>query len=428
VSGRLSRFDRRLAIIAVVAVAVRIAYILIERRGVTVGGDPYFYHRGARLLVEGHGFISPYDFDRGQIVEAADHPPLYLMWLAVPSLVGLKGAVAHMLWSAVAGTASVVVIGLLGRTIVSERVGLIGAAIAAVYPNLFVFDGFLLSETLAILAVSVSLLLAYNYWARPARSTLVWLGVVCALGALSRSELILLVPFLVVPLALLTRSQPVRERWIRAGIASAAAAAVLMPWVGYNLSRFDRPVLLSSQLEITLATTSCDKTFYGEFTGYWSQQCAIEVIEREGEPGADQSENAAVFRREALDYVSDNLGRVPAVVLARWGRVAGLYRPGQQIRLDQLPEGRERWMAHVGMYSVWLLEIGAIAGAIVLRRRRVLLFPFLAPVVAVLIAVTITYGQTRFRAAAEPTLVVLTAVALDAAVRYRARPRVAKDG
>jgi len=38
-------------------------------------------------------------------LEAADHPPLYMLFLAIPSALGLGTTLAHMLWSAALGTA-----------------------------------------------------------------------------------------------------------------------------------------------------------------------------------------------------------------------------------------------------------------------------------------------------------------------------------
>ena len=61
-----------------------------------------------------------------------------------------------------------------------------------------------------------------------------------------------------------------------------------------------------------------------------------------------------------------------------------------------------------------------------MRRRRAPLFPLLVPPLIVLIAVTIAFYNPRYRAAAETSLVVLAAVAIDAAIARLAsgaRPR-----
>jgi hypothetical protein len=60
----------------------------------------------------------------------------------------------------------------------------------------------------------------------------------------------------------------------------------------------------------------------------------------------------------------------------------------------------------------------------VLRHRRVAVWPLLVLALIVTVASAATYGQTRFRVPAEPSLVVLAACALDAYLTYRSgRPQ-----
>ena len=73
----------------------------------------------------------------------------------------------------------------------------------------------------------------------------------------------------------------------------------------------------------------------------------------------------------------------------------------------------------------WALIPAAIFGVVVLRRRRVRLLPLLALAASVTIGTAVTYGFTRFRAAAEVAIVLLAAVAVDAVLRRRARQRQA---
>lgn len=411
------RFSRRLAIIAAVSVAIRVAYIVLERRDAPVQGDGLYYHYGANLLAQGHGFIVPLEYVKGLTLQAADHPPLYLLWLAATSVFGLESPLTHMLWTCVLGTATVVVLGFVGREVVGPRVGLVAAALAAVYPNIWSHDGMLQSESLAILLVAVALLLAYRYWHGPSWAKIAALGVVCGLAALTRSELLLLVFFVVVPLVLLTRTIDVRQKIKWLGVGGTATAVVVAPWIGYNLTRFEHPVFLSTGYEVTLLTASCDKTWYGQYTGYWSFECGIRTPRRD-----DQSQKAIAYRRAALDYIGENKARIPVVVAARWGRITGLFRPVQQVRLDHQAEGRETWVAWMSLLMFYPIAALAIVGAVVLRRRRVLLFPLVALPSIVLVSVTLTFATNRYRAIAEPALVVLAAVAVDAGVqRFRTR-------
>src|SRR5690242_5995411 len=83
-------FRPALAIVVVAAFALRVAYVFAYRRhfDIGLGGDAYFYHAGANLLAEGKGFISPQFYKLGIHREAAEHPPLYLLYLAIPSILG----------------------------------------------------------------------------------------------------------------------------------------------------------------------------------------------------------------------------------------------------------------------------------------------------------------------------------------------------
>src|SRR5262245_40543426 len=228
-------FRRGLLAAAFLGLAVRAAYILIVRRDVLLGGDAFFYHLGARLLVEGHGFIEPAPFINGVVEQSASHPPLYLLWLAIPTSVGLDGPVSHMLWSSVVGVGTVVFVGLTGREVAGARAGLIAAVMAAVYPNLWIFDGFVVSETMAIFMAMLSVYLAYRFLRAPSFWRAAGLGLSCGIAALARAELVLLLPLLVLPCVLFTRRTDEMQKLKELVAAGVAAVIAMGPWIGFNL-------------------------------------------------------------------------------------------------------------------------------------------------------------------------------------------------
>jgi hypothetical protein len=78
----------------------------------------------------------------------------------------------------------------------------------------------------------------------------------------------------------------------------------------------------------------------------------------------------------------------------------------------------------------WYVLAGlAVAGAVVLRRRHeVPVFPLLVVPAVVLMAVAAIFAQTRYRAPAEPAVVILAAASIDAVLpRRRARPPAEGD-
>jgi 4-amino-4-deoxy-L-arabinose transferase-like glycosyltransferase len=412
------RFGWILAAVALGGFAVRVAYVLTERRDFVPGGDAFFYHAGANLLADGEGFISPF-FYPARHVQAAEHPPLYTIYLAVPSLFGMHSVLTHVLWSSALGTATVVLVGLLGRAVAGDTVGIIAAVLAAIYPNIWAPDGMLQAETLGMFTVTLAVFLAYRYLRAPSWQRLIWVGAACALGALARSELVMLVPLLVVPLALLTRTEPWSQRWKWLGVAVAATAVLIAPWSIYNTTRFAHPILLSAQIDPLLASANCDSTYYGALRGYFDIQCNAAVDAAAGLTDQDdESQRGIADRRAALRYVRGHLGRLPYVEGVRTLRILGLYHPQRAIIIDTFVEGRDEWVARGGLYTFWIVGLLAVPGAIVLRRRRTLpVYPLLAPIGVVVVTVLVTYASTRFRSTAEPALVVLAAVTIDAAVR-----------
>ena len=421
-------FRRGLIAAALVALAVRVAYILVVRRDVLPGGDSFTYHLGARLLVEGHGFIEPQPLINGIVDQSASHPPLYLLYLAIPSAFGLNGPVAHMLWSSLIGVGTVVLVGLTAREVAGPRAGLIAAGLAAFYPNLWIFDGFILSETMAMFMAILSVFLAYRYLRAPSPWRAAALGLACGAAALARAELVLLLPLLVLPCVLITRAIDLRKKlqWLLA--AGLAALIPIGPWVTFNMIRFDRPVFLSTGLEPTVVGANCNRTYYTDLIGYFSPDCTENVFEAPRKGGPDQSVRNVRLSRIAREYIWENKTRVPVVVLARWGRVTGLYRPDQQLQLDEHIEGRERWTALAALLSFYVVAASAITGAVILRRRRVKVFPLIVPCAIVLFAVAVALGSNRYRASAEPVLVVLAAVAINAGLSayQRRRSRAAR--
>jgi 4-amino-4-deoxy-L-arabinose transferase-like glycosyltransferase len=417
----LGRFGWWLVAISLGALAARLAYLVGWRTPWEVAGDPFYYHHGANLLADGEGYVQPHLFVLDGMREpGADHPPAFLTVLAGFSWLGFRSFFSHQVIGTLLGTLGVAAIGLAGRRIAGERVGLIAAGLAAVSPNLFFFDAAVLSETLVVLATAIVLLAAYRWWDRPSLAMAAVFGLAVGAAALVRSELLLLGPAIAVPLLWWRRDRGREERQLlprlrQLAVVGAAAAAVIAPWVGYNLARFEEPTTLSLQIGATLGAANCDDVYYGDLLGYWNNACNVRVDHLVGE--GDSSERAAGFARIARQYVGDNAGRVPSVVAARVGRTFGVFAPRQQIDLDFAVESKERPLGQAGMLMWYVVAAAAVAGLATLRRAGRPIFPIVATVASVTVTVAVVYGATRFRLPAEVVLLIPAAVALDAGLR-----------
>ena len=108
-----------------------------------------------------------------------------------------------------------------------------------------------------------------------------------------------------------------------------AGALVLAPWVGRNLATFDKPVYLSTGLDVTMAVTNCDETYDGYFKAFWYMPCIL----REPPPKGDLSVQAEFYRHQALDYMKSHKGRLPEIFALRVGRTD---KPGDETDLPQI--------------------------------------------------------------------------------------------
>jgi 4-amino-4-deoxy-L-arabinose transferase-like glycosyltransferase len=415
------RWWLRLAGTCAIALVLRVAYVFLLRQPGRLSFDAYQYHRGANLLVDGKGFVSAFAYDRMRALQpTAQHPPLYTLALAVASAVGLRSVLAHQLWSCLIGTATVALLGLLGRRVAGPRAGLVAAYIGAIYPNLWVSDGLVMSETLMAAVTAATLLAAYRFWDRRSGGAAVALGACCALAALARGEAILFLPVVAVPLIMLARPLARSRRLALAMVAAATTVVVLVPWIGFNLARFERPVLVTDGFDLALFTANCDLTYYGADVGR-SSSCPPPSGSRSSDQPVDESVGFAAYRRTALDYVGEHWRRVPWVAFVRVARVAGGWNPLQQVRLDTQDDLRDLAVARLGLAFWVVLAPAAVAGVVIVRRRRVPIWPMLGVVLVMVGAVVVTSGLTRYRVVAEPVVVVLAAVAVDALWRMPAR-------
>ena len=109
-------------------------------------------------------------------------------------------------------------------------------------------------------------------------------------------------------------------------------------------------------------------------------------------------------------------------MLQRIGRTWALYQPVKEIQLDRIDK-RQLPASKVALAMYYVLVLASLGGAVLVRRRGWPLLPLVSMVLAVTVAVALTFGQTRYRASAEVTLVVLGGVLFAAVPTWLARFR-----
>jgi 4-amino-4-deoxy-L-arabinose transferase-like glycosyltransferase len=408
-------FVLTLAVLALLGIGLRIGFAVAWEDGTTLVGDPKFFQQAAASLSQGHGYAVPF-LGKGQPVPTALHPPAFPGILALFDFVKLQSDSAHRIALAFISAVSVVVMGLLGRRLMSSGAGLVAAAFAAFSPLWVQWGGRLLSESVYLVVIPLLLWVALETVDRPSWWIFGVVGLVIGVAALTRSEAIAFTVVLGVPLILLG-SRDWRKRATYAMVLVAGVVIIVGPWLvrneiqlgGFTLSTDNGTTWAGAY---TPATFSPANPLYGSVDNE-TQFADTAVFLKEGTP----PDGAKAWTERPLEDAVGNVGMtfarrhlsdLPGVVLAREGRLWGVYSIGTQLHNDDV-DG----FYIAGWFFEWISLPLAVAGAVILgKRSRRHLVVIVTPVIIAAINAALFIGSTRLRAVAEPSIFLLASIAI----------------
>jgi hypothetical protein len=266
-SGKRQLSDRAYLLcltgVGLLALGVRVDYVAARwNNPVFVGVDQYLVPEPGRTHSQGQGISSPTAWaEKHILVPTALHGPLTSFLLVPFDVAGISGLHEHQLLMAVAGTATVLILGVLAGRLVNRGAGLVTAVVAAFYPGLWGFDAKVMSEPVEQLLVACVLLLAYSFRYHPSTARAIGLGVAVGLCVLTRSELLFEVPLLVIPLCIGGLQGQTRSRARRYGCPRTwlhwnyprTLDRILRECVPRSRDTVDGPSVLSQKFERNLA-------------------------------------------------------------------------------------------------------------------------------------------------------------------------------
>ena len=404
-------FALAIALLAISGALLRAMYVLVlGPQATSPGGDWQFYHETPNLIAGGHGFSNWFVArTEGRFLPTASHPPLYPLVLSVVSWFGATTEIAHRLAGLAFGAVTIITLGVLGRRIGGAAAGIVASALAAGHPRFIATDGSLMSETLYGMLIALALLAAYAYQAAPAGGRAALLGAVTGLASLTRSEALLLVPLLVVPVVWIALDR----RWRDATIAVMTCALVLAPWAARHWLAFGRPLFTSTNGGTVLVGANCGPSYYGAGIGGWELGCFTPWVT------TNEAEQAALWADAGLRYMGSHVERLPLVVAARQLRTWNLWPP----TFWDADEGHLPRVDRAGTIAYFMLLPAGVYGLALCRRRGHRIWMFLAPAVMVAIAAAASWGLPRLRYAFEVSLIVPAAIGLEALLRNLAAAR-----
>ncbi|MFP6641238.1 MAG: glycosyltransferase family 39 protein, partial [Myxococcota bacterium] len=367
-----------------------------------------YFHMG-RHLADGIGYVRWADLMyRNTLIPTAEYPPLFPFLLASLQLLGETSLEGQRLIVGMMGAVNVALVSVLGRTLVNARTGMVAGAMAALSPSLIEMDGSFMAEALYVPLIISSYILILRALRKQTFAS--WLGVGAVLGlcSLTRSEALLLLPLLVVPLIWIGLK---KKRLVAVAAATIGLGAVILPWTVRNALEVEAFVPVSQNFKGVLLGANCDWS-YDITPGSWMYKCVLRL--EKDMAGLSEAETFDRWRDTGIRFMWEHMDRLPYVVGARVLRTWGLYQPGRWYGVGE-NEVRNRDFSRYTWWLGWLLLALMPPGLALMWVRSPVRFGLmLGPILLVTLTSAVAYGNVRFRAAAEPALIVLAATSLTA--------------
>jgi hypothetical protein len=418
VPARFKTAATSLPLILLVALGIRLAFIW-NYQAITphrvLSALPFLFESGniAYSLAGGHGFASPFRIDTGP---TAWMTPLYPLILSgIMRLFGIytfQSWVAAVLMNAGFSTLACIPLYYAGKRIGGAGLGAGAAWLWAIFPNAILLSFQSLWDT------SLSALLgATVIWATlklaDTTSDRAWTlyGVLWGVVLMANAAVLSLFPPLMGWATWRSRTHALRN------IALACGMVILccIPWTVRNYRVFHAFVPLRSTLGLQL------------FVGNNADAHVVWLGEQH--PIHDNSERDRYIQMGEIAYMAEKeqdairyiltFPRHEAELIA--GRFVMLWSGGTLHPIDDFIHNPSLWFRYVLLFNI-AAGLCALAGIVVLiRNRSIYAFPLAAGPIIFPFAYYFTLALPRYRHPIDPTLMLLTAIALAELLRHRKR-------
>lgn len=398
------------------ALLIRIIYNVTVGKHYLVEYDAHYYYDLAVGMIKYHCYCSV--ANTPSITRAPLWP--YIMY-SIFSVLGTTQDIYARLFLSVLGSGTCVIVYLFARDIFGHRIALITGAIAAVYPGLFINDGWLYSESVYTFFLTTFAYSLYRFQRNAQRSssddTLTssrsrlqiialysWpliAGVSLALSAFTRLNGPLLLAVVFVWALIVVWKKMIAWQIALRGIVIIAAVTVILiaPWTmrNYTITHKIIPIAMGSGMVLTGAYNNT--VLQGHDTGMW-------VPPNEVEPPAPNADSTSY----SVHWIRGHLQHMPFLLSLHFLHTWVPYTPEPGLPFIEFPHQLSSTIVYD---MIWIMTpiviLMALLGLIFTwkRQKSHLLIAYLILAMTILQNIAF-YGSSRFRSPIEPLLVLLT--------------------
>jgi 4-amino-4-deoxy-L-arabinose transferase-like glycosyltransferase len=391
------------------ALGVRIIYNLVVARGYYPLHDSLTYQSIAFNLLREHCYcLQPHQ-------PTVDRAPLWPGIIA--TLYGLFGPHDRTvrLFLSLIGSGTCLLITLFASRLFNKRIGLFAGLLAAFYPFLYIYDGWLYTESIYTFLLLLFCYLLYQYQ-QSLHTVLLWLcGITTGLLALTRPNGIALLALFLLWISIIGKVRALPWRIIKRTVLIVPLTALIFiaPWTlrNYFITRAFVPVAVGD-----------GKVLLGAYNDMILQRpyyLGIWILPNESTPAIAQQfpsdcagecevRRDMVYRTSAKQWITNHIPQMPYLLVLHSINMWQTTSQEADLAINRFPD-RPASQAVVLMMKLLapVVLVLAASGAIVTWRRwRDLLFIYLLLILTIVQSI-VFYGIPRFRSPIEPFLILL---------------------
>ena len=400
------------------ALFVRVLYNLTVAHNYTPQHDSLFYYTIGLHILDEHCFcLQPY-------LPTVYRAPLWPGIIAgIVSLFGTHDYLPRYFLCFV-GSGTCVLVYLFARDLFGWRIGIVAGAFAAIYPDLYIYDGWLYSESLYIFLLFAFCYAVYQLQRDPKRSRWIWCGVLLGLISLVRPNGLVVLGLFIVWVVIMGWAKIIPWRILAKAtvVITLLTVVFVAPWTirNYNVSHAfvpvatgDGTVLLGAYNSMILSYPSYPGGFLGSWINPLVSSPAIANTYPKNCAAPCEVAREDYFKSQALNWIRNNIQVMPHLLKLH---LINMWRPDiyeADLPIDRFSDqpSSQFVLSMMKTFPIVVFILAALGLAVTFWRWRELLLIYLAILMTVVENV-VFYGIPRFRAPVEPMLILLMAGAI----------------
>ncbi|HVU65617.1 MAG TPA: glycosyltransferase family 39 protein [Ktedonobacteraceae bacterium] len=399
------------------ALLVRVLYNVTVAHAYYPKYDSAAYQSIAFNLIDEHCFcLHPH-------ITTVYRPPLWPWLIAALSLIFGRADIYDRLFLCCLGAGTCVLIYLFARDLFGRRIGLVAGLMASVYPALYLYDGWMYTESLYTFLLMAICYCVLRIQRSSGKRRRLWLlcAVLLTLLSFTRPNGILMLALVIGWTLVLSWRKILHSRaLVHVALATLVAVLLIAPWTIRNylvsqsfvpVATGDGTVLLGAYNDTVLTSTDNQGIWINPLRTTPQNKQLLQPFPLYTCTAPCEMAREEASKIAAEQWIKAHLSTMPVLMLYHLRNFWTPYTREADLPMERFPAQASSAIVHtMSITFPPVIFVLAACGLIVTMKRfwRELLFIYLV-ILTTLGEALFYYGSSRFRAPIEPLLILLAA-------------------